>query len=56
MPVARFLIGLLLAFGIGAVCRLTGVPLPAPLALVGAALVVAMTSGFLLADRLKASR
>jgi len=42
------LLGLLLGLGIGVVCRLTGVPLPAPPVLVGALLVLAMTTGYLL--------
>lgn len=45
-------IGLLLAFGIGAACRWFGIPLPAPPNLVGAALVGAITVGFLVTDRL----
>ena len=47
----KFAIGLLLGFGIGLACRCTGIPSPAPPALVGALLVVAMTAGYLLADR-----
>lgn len=47
----KFLAGLLLGFGIGLGCRAMGVPVPAPPALAGALLVVAMTSGYLLADR-----
>lgn len=47
----KFVAGLLLGFGIGFGCRALGVPVPAPPVLVGALLVVAMTSGYLLADR-----
>lgn len=47
----RFAAGLLLGFAIGFGCRAFGVPVPAPPVLVGALLVVAMTSGYLLADR-----
>jgi len=47
----KIAIGLLLGLGIGAVCRLIGVPLPAPPVLVGALLVLAMTTGYLLVDR-----
>lgn len=43
-------LGLLLALGIGAGCRLLDVPLPAPPRLEGALLVVAMTLGFLAGD------
>lgn len=43
--------GIVLGFAIGAGCRWAGVPVPAPPALAGALLVVAMTSGYLLADR-----
>ena len=44
--------GFLLAFSIGAACRWLEIPLPAPPRLVGALLVVAMTVGFLVTDRL----
>lgn len=43
--------GVALGFGIGLGCRVFGIPVPAPPVLVGALLVVAMTSGYLLADR-----
>jgi XapX domain-containing protein len=45
------LLGLALAFVIGFACRAFGIPSPAPPVLVGALLVVAMTSGYLLVDR-----
>jgi XapX domain-containing protein len=45
-------LGFLLAFGIGAACRWFGVPLPAPPNLVGASLVLAISVGFLVTDRL----
>jgi XapX domain-containing protein len=41
-----FLIGMLLALGIGIGCRLLDIPLPAPPRLQGALLVLAMTLGF----------
>lgn len=47
----KFVAGLLLGFGIGFGCRAFGVPVPAPPVLVGALLVVAMTVGYMLADR-----
>ena len=46
------LLGLRLAFGIGVACRLLDIPVPAPPRIEGALLVVAMTLGFLLGDRL----
>lgn len=47
----KFLIGLLLALLIGVGCRAFGVPSPAPLALIGALLVLSMTTGYQLTDR-----
>lgn len=47
----KIAIGLLLGLVIGVLCRLTGIPLPAPPVLVGALLVLAMTTGYLLVDR-----
>jgi XapX domain-containing protein len=44
--------GIVMAFAIGAACRWFDIPSPAPPKLVGALLVVAMTMGFLLTDRL----
>jgi len=49
-------LGFIVAFAIGIVCRLTDVPLPAPLALLGALLVAAMTVGYVVTDRLMARR
>ncbi|AKF85722.1 XapX domain-containing protein [Myxococcus sp. MISCRS1] len=46
------LVGVALALLIGAGCRLLDIPLPAPPKLQGALLVVAMTVGFLLGERL----
>ena len=48
------LLGLVLALAIGMGCRLLDVPLPAPPRLTGALLVVAMTAGFLVAERMLA--
>ena len=48
--------GLVLAFVIGAACQKAGVPVPAPTALLGALLVLALTSGYLLADQWLAGR
>lgn len=47
----RVLSGCVLAFAIGVLCRLTGVPLPAPVAFLGGLLVMAMTIGYALVDR-----
>ena len=47
----KFIAGQLRGFAIGFGCRAFGVPVPAPPVLVGALLVVAMTSGYMLADR-----
>ena len=52
----KITLGFLLAFGIGAACRIAGVPLPAPPVLIGALLVVAMSTGYALADRVARSR
>ena len=52
----KIVLGLLLALGVGVVCRLAGLPLPAPLALTGAVLVLAMSAGYELVDRLAAHR
>lgn len=44
-------LGLLLGLAIGAGCRYLGIPSPAPPVLPGALLVVAMTLGYIAADR-----
>lgn len=46
----KIFLGILLAFVIGAVTRMAGIPVPAPPAIMGALLVVAMTVGFNVAD------
>lgn len=48
----KALIGLLLAFAIGAFCRYAGVPVPAPPVIEGALLVLAMTAGYIIADKI----
>jgi XapX domain-containing protein len=48
----KSILGLTLAFAIGFACRAFAIPSPAPLAIVGALLVVAMTTGYLLVDRM----
>lgn len=52
----RIVLGFILAFGIGILCRLLPVPLPAPTALVGALVVMSMTLGYIAADRYLARR
>ena len=52
----KIALGLLLALAVGVVCRLVGLPLPAPLALTGAVLVLAMSAGYELVDRLAPHR
>jgi len=49
-------LGLLLALAIGVACRLASIPLPAPPVLIGALLVLAMTLGYVVTDRLAAQR
>jgi XapX domain-containing protein len=48
----RLIAGYLLAFAIGVTCRLVSIPLPAPTAMLGAIIVLAITLGYLSADRL----
>jgi XapX domain-containing protein len=47
----KILIAFIVAFGIGAGSRWTGVPSLAPQAIVGALLIVAMSTGYVSADR-----
>lgn len=48
---SKFAAGVLVAFGVGLGASLAGIAVPAPPALFGALLVVAMTAGYLGADR-----
>jgi XapX domain-containing protein len=48
----KILIAFLIAFGIGAASRWTGVPSLAPQAIIGALLIVAMSTSYVSADRL----
>lgn len=52
----KIIIGITLAFTIGVICRLSGIPVPAPPVIAGALLVVAMTVGYVLADRFNGQR
>jgi XapX domain-containing protein len=47
----KLLLGFLVAFGIGAFCRLIKIPSPAPQAIVGALLVVTMSVGYVAAGK-----
>jgi XapX domain-containing protein len=47
----KLILGFALAFTIGAVCRLARIPSPAPNALLGSLLVVAMSVGYIAAGR-----
>jgi XapX domain-containing protein len=53
----KLLLGFFVAFGIGVFCRLTRIPSPAPQAILGSMLVVAMSVGYAVTgqvmDRLK---
>jgi XapX domain-containing protein len=44
----KMIYGLLLGFILGGVCRLFKIPVPAPSNLIGALLVLTLTSGYLL--------
>ena len=50
----RLILGFVLAFAIGVVCRVARIPSPAPNALLGSLLVVAMSVGYLAAGRVLA--
>jgi XapX domain-containing protein len=47
----KILLGFLLAFGIGAICRFAGIPSPAPNAILGSLLVVSMSCGYVSAGK-----
>jgi XapX domain-containing protein len=47
----RLILGFVLAFAVGALCRAVRIPSPAPNALVGSLLVVAMSVGYIAAER-----
>jgi len=47
----RIILGFVVAFTIGAMCRLARIPSPAPNAILGSLLVVAMSVGYVLTDR-----
>jgi XapX domain-containing protein len=49
-------LGIIFAFAVGFACRYFAIPSPAPAALTGALLVMAMTVGFTATDRIIAMR
>jgi len=52
----KVIVGILLGLLIGAACRWFDIPVPSPPKLTGALLVVAMTVGYLVTDKLIAAR
>jgi XapX domain-containing protein len=48
----KYIFSLVIAFALGAICHLWDLPSPAPPMLLGAGMVMAMTSGFMVADKL----
>ena len=52
----KVIVGILLGLLIGAACRWFDIPVPSPPKLTGALLVVAMTGGYLVTDKLIAAR
>jgi XapX domain-containing protein len=52
----KILVGIFLGLLIGVACRWFDIPVPSPPKLTGALLVVAMTVGYMVTDRLIASR
>ncbi len=52
----KIALGFVLAFAIGVVCRVAFIPVPAPQAMIGAFVVLAMTLGYICTDRLVARR
>lgn len=52
----RLALGLPVAFAVGFLSALAGIPAPSPATLLGAVVVAAMTVGYLLADRFLVTR
>lgn len=52
----KLIIGFLVAFLIGAACRYFGLPVPAPPTILGVALIMAITLGFIMTDKLLSGR
>lgn len=47
----RIILGFVVAFAVGVMCRLVRIPSPAPNAVLGSLLAVAMSVGYVLTDR-----
>lgn len=47
----KYLISVVIAFLLGAVCNLWGLPVPAPPMLLGALMIIAMTLSYMATDR-----
>ena len=52
----KILVGIILGLGIGVACRWFDIPVPSPPKLTGALLVVAMTVGYMLTDKVIAAK
>ncbi|WP_209015712.1 DUF1427 family protein [Roseibium sp. RKSG952] len=52
MQHGKYTLGVIVAFTIGAGCKLTGIPLPAPPVLEGSLVVASMTVGHVVVDRI----
>ena len=50
----NLVLGLLMAFGVGAACRWLNIPVPAPPSVYGVLLILAITVGYLAVDHLMA--
>lgn len=48
----KIILGLIIAFLVGAACRFFDIPAPAPPALTGALLVMAMSLGYITVDKM----
>jgi XapX domain-containing protein len=54
--VIKVLVGIVLGLSIGVACRWFDIPVPSPPKLTGALLVVAMTVGYMVTDKIIASK
>ena len=52
----KVLVGIVLGLSIGVACRLFDIPVPSPPKLTGALLVVAMTVGYMVTDKIIAAK
>ena len=46
----KYLISVLIAFSLGFVCKMWGIPVPAPPMLLGALMIISITLGYMLTD------